>query len=86
MIFALAWPQKPKSDHHTTAPDLDKLTRAVLDALTGVLYLDDKQVIELHARKQYALYPAGPGARITVTEAQSAPHTEADLLASTLEA
>ena len=33
------------------APDIDKLTRAVLDALTGVLYDDDRRVIVLHARK-----------------------------------
>jgi crossover junction endodeoxyribonuclease RusA len=31
--------------------DLDKLTRAVLDALTGVLYDDDRRVIVIHARK-----------------------------------
>lgn len=29
---------------HTRKPDLDKLTRAVLDALTGNLYTDDAQV------------------------------------------
>ena len=38
-----------------TAPDLDKLARAVLDALThsGVLR-DDALVVELHCSKQYA--------------------------------
>jgi Holliday junction resolvase RusA-like endonuclease len=34
--------------------DIDKLARAVLDALTGVCYVDDSQVIELHLRKLYA--------------------------------
>jgi crossover junction endodeoxyribonuclease RusA len=33
--------------------DIDKLSRAVLDALTGVAYLDDRQVIRLEARKSY---------------------------------
>jgi len=33
--------------------DIDKLSRAVLDALTGVAYLDDRQVIRLEARKAY---------------------------------
>jgi Holliday junction resolvase RusA-like endonuclease len=37
----------------TVAPDLDKLSRAVLDALTGILYRDDSQVIELRASKTY---------------------------------
>jgi len=34
-------------------PDLDKLIRAVLDALTGVCYDDDAQVVMLLATKQY---------------------------------
>jgi crossover junction endodeoxyribonuclease RusA len=33
--------------------DIDKLSRAVLDALTGVAYLDDRQVIQLEASKGY---------------------------------
>lgn len=35
------------------APDLDKLVRALLDALTGVCYADDRQVVRLHAEKVY---------------------------------
>jgi len=31
------------------SPDLDKLVRAVLDALTGVVYVDDRQVAHLEA-------------------------------------
>lgn len=34
-------------------PDLDKLARAVLDALTGVVWLDDAQVARLSAWKYY---------------------------------
>ena len=33
--------------------DLDKLVRAVLDSLTGILYQDDGQVVNLIARKRY---------------------------------
>jgi Holliday junction resolvase RusA-like endonuclease len=33
--------------------DLDKLVRAVLDALTGVCYVDDRQVVDLHAIRLY---------------------------------
>lgn len=39
------------------AGDLDKLARAVLDALTGVAYRDDSQVIELRLSKLYAEGP-----------------------------
>jgi crossover junction endodeoxyribonuclease RusA len=34
-------------------PDIDKLVRATLDALTGVLYADDAQVAEITTRKFY---------------------------------
>lgn len=36
---------------HTQKPDLDKLTRATLDALKGILYRDDSQVDGLRATK-----------------------------------
>jgi len=35
-------------------PDLDKLVRAVLDALTGIIYADDARVVALSATKRYA--------------------------------
>lgn len=38
-------------------PDLDNLVKAVLDGLNGVAFLDDKQVVELFARKEYADEP-----------------------------
>ena len=37
----------------TVRPDIDKLTRSVLDALTGILYADDAQVTHLYVRKRY---------------------------------
>jgi len=36
------------------APDIDKLLRAVSDALTGVGYMDDAQIVEVYASKIYA--------------------------------
>jgi crossover junction endodeoxyribonuclease RusA len=42
---------------HTKAPDLDKLTRGLADALTQVVYRDDSQIVELVASKHYA--PSG---------------------------
>jgi Holliday junction resolvase RusA-like endonuclease len=35
-------------------PDVDKLARALLDALTGIAYDDDGQVVALSIRKIYA--------------------------------
>jgi crossover junction endodeoxyribonuclease RusA len=35
-------------------PDLDKLTRAVLDALTGICFRDDSQVVGMTVSKLYS--------------------------------
>jgi len=47
-------------------PDLDKLVRSVLDALTGVVFRDDAQVVWLTARKCYALMPGLGGLEAVV--------------------
>ena len=43
-------------------PDIDKLLRALLDALTGVIYVDDLQVACIWATKEY-----GPRAETVVS-------------------
>ena len=50
---------RPKSTAKTRAtpwaikkPDLDKLARAVGDSLTGPVYLDDSQIVEIHCYKR----------------------------------
>lgn len=48
-------------------PDIDKLARSVLDALTHVCFADDGQVTTLFARKRWAvpgLVPVGLGVQI----------------------
>jgi len=56
---------------HITKPDVDKLVRAILDALTKIAWHDDRQVIDLRILKRYAINgEAGreiPGAQITVS-------------------
>jgi len=49
----------------TKSPDLDKLERAVLDALTAVVWVDDSQVAEVDKRKVYA-DDMPPGVNVTV--------------------
>lgn len=44
-------------------PDLDKLIRAILDSLTGVVWLDDGQVCSILASKSYGEHP---GVTVTV--------------------
>ena len=38
-------------------PDIDNLIKIILDAGNGVMFLDDKQVIELSAKKYYSAEP-----------------------------
>ncbi len=57
--------------------DLDKLARALLDGMTGIVYVDDKQVDELRARKEWG--PAGVAVAVFETSppaAQRAPAPE----------
>lgn len=42
-----------KRQEMVVKPDIDKLARATLDALTGVLFADDAQVTTLTVRKRY---------------------------------
>lgn len=51
---------------HLCKPDVDKLTRAAADALTGVLWRDDAQITDLRARKRYAGVDEHPRAEIWI--------------------
>lgn len=44
-----------KRKHHTTRPDCSNLAKGVEDALNGVVWKDDSQIIDLRVVKQYAL-------------------------------
>lgn len=63
LLFTMPRPKTVKRAYPSVAPDLDKLIRASLDALTGVAYLDDGQVVEVQAKKRYG---ATPGLDITI--------------------
>lgn len=40
--------------HPTKKPDLDNVAKIILDALNGIAYKDDSQVVRLHVEKEYA--------------------------------
>jgi crossover junction endodeoxyribonuclease RusA len=71
IVFFLPRPQSlpARVKHHIKKPDVDKLVRAVKDALKGVLWHDDAQVIELVARKGYAT--TQPHVRIVIDHAEA---------------
>ncbi len=61
--FYMPRPRSVKRALPIVKPDIDKLSRAVLDALTGVAYVDDGQVVSITALKHYA-DDRGPGVHI----------------------
>jgi Holliday junction resolvase RusA-like endonuclease len=50
---------------HSVKPDVDKLTRAVFDALTGVVYHDDSQVCRLDGVDKR--YSPTPGLHVSIS-------------------
>jgi len=60
-IFQLPKPKslpKRRFNYPTRKPDLDKLLRTVKDALKGVFYVDDAQVVQTETTKCYADVPS----------------------------
>lgn len=57
---------KATRKYPTVKPDTDKLERAVLDGLTGVIWRDDAQVCDLDSKKRYLDTPGAEYADITV--------------------
>lgn len=68
LVFQLP---RPKSHPKTRVtwpakrPDIDKLVRAVLDALTHVCFVDDGQIVALHAHKRWGT----PGVQVRIDQA-----------------
>ncbi len=70
--FLLRYPKSGSRVCPSVRPDLDKYCRAVMDALTLCrAYLDDGQVVKLHAEKAYSYTSEGVSVRICPWEWES---------------
>jgi Holliday junction resolvase RusA-like endonuclease len=69
-VTIAAYYPRPKRPTHAypARNDADKIARSCLDALKGIAWADDQQVVELRVTKAYAS-DKGPGAWIEITEA-----------------
>lgn len=58
--FPKRWPQAQRANppQHVARPDVDNLTKQIEDALTGVLWRDDSQVVAVDASKRYGDRPS----------------------------
>jgi len=61
---------RPSAPQHNTSGrngDLSKLVRSTEDALTGVTYDDDRQIVTMNVSKRYCVGDEPQGALITIT-------------------
>lgn len=56
---------------HTTKPDADNIVKAAVDALNGVVFRDDSQIVGMIARKAYSEMP-GVTIRVRALDAMPA--------------
>jgi crossover junction endodeoxyribonuclease RusA len=69
LVFVMPRPAatpKRRTPAAVKKPDVDKLARAILDALTDVVWRDDSQITHLNARKRLAELDEQPGVRIRI--------------------
>lgn len=59
-------PKRIERERDTTKPDIDNVLKAVLDALNGVAYKDDSQVVEVRVVKHDRTRKQGDSIRFEV--------------------
>jgi len=64
--YIYARPKNPSSEYKTSVPDLGNLDKAVEDALSGVVYLDDRYIIDHRYVKSWAEEDQDPGVYVKV--------------------
>jgi Holliday junction resolvase RusA-like endonuclease len=71
LFFVFDRPKSVKRDLMTVKPDVDKLCRAVLDAVSDSgFWLGDQQVVVLSAAKRYAKWSEPAGVWVTLRHAE----------------
>jgi Holliday junction resolvase RusA-like endonuclease len=68
LVFLLPRPKTVKREWPSAKPDIDKLARAILDALEGVVFTNDSRVVQLDTSKEYAEPELGdePGVNVWI--------------------
>ena len=54
ICFSMPKPKKLKRKHHTIKPDIDNFIKSAFDAMNGIVFVDDAQIVMLAARKEYS--------------------------------
>lgn len=64
-------PKALRSAAPTSRPDADNVAKAILDALNGVVYRDDAQVVRLTVNKHRVIGACEPGVSVTVEQVRA---------------
>ena len=74
-IFGMVGPprkRKPReAQWKATRPDVENVAKAVLDALNGIAYRDDAQVVSLFVTKRFAAQGEQPGTCVQIQQAEA---------------
>ncbi|MEE8382241.1 MAG: RusA family crossover junction endodeoxyribonuclease [Thermodesulfobacteriota bacterium] len=70
LMFRMKRPKSlpKKVKYHIKKPDLDNLAKAVLDALSGICYNDDSQIVSMGLFKSYVVDGQAPCVDIEIEE------------------
>lgn len=77
-IFLSLWFvfQRPKSRKRdrfvVTRPDIDNLAKGIMDAMNGIFFEDDRQVVSLDVAKEYVAGDA-PGVHVHLSDVEQVP-------------
>ena len=65
----MVWKKKPMPRvRHTKKPDRDNLEKALMDALKGIVWIDDAQVCDGSIRKWIAAGDEQPGVHVVIRQ------------------
>ena len=59
-------PSAPK--YHTVKPDIDNLTKGVIDGLEGICFARDQQIVSMDLTKEYAKEGSSPKVRVIIKQ------------------
>jgi Holliday junction resolvase RusA-like endonuclease len=78
MPIPASWPKYKKEaapgEFCTTKPDVDNLVKGLLDALNGLLWVDDNRIVAMAA---YKVYADEPGIEFTISRVGGLSHGQA---------
>lgn len=71
IIFYITPPQRPKDHLPIVKPDIDNFSKAIIDALNKIVWIDDAQICNFSTKKRYQWGRKYGSIELTVTQMDS---------------